>query len=454
MDYPFSPPQPPLPPVLPKKEITYGKKCVLLGLQCFLLMIATLIVYSLVYSREETNKEVAGKITTDWGGPFYFGGIIGVSESASRVSVAPALFNCEAIVNSQSLHRGVYEAEVYDAVINVSGQFDRDKLQKRLGDNLVLLLNANETQIDRLNPVTVCGKSYNWDLVSDSLIVKLDISSLPSKIDFSTSFKVRGSEGLYVAQAGGINKITFNGKASNPSFQGDLPSSRRVSHDEFNASWESRGPSENYSQNMEYPATQEEPSGYSEDDHSSDSRTDEVLDNRIFVEDDEPADYDIYYSNYVGADFLVGVDRYQKVARSLKYSFIIILLTYIAVLAVEMIRKRRIPLLNYFLIGVALVIFYSLLLSFTELVVFGLAYLIAAVMTVSLISFYMGMSLNSKKIGWIIAIILTVYYGACFAMLSSTYALLLGSLLLFAATALLMYATLKIRGPINGIPGE
>ena len=107
---------------------------------------------------------------------------------------------------------------------------------------------------------------------------------------------------------------------------------------------------------------------------------------------------------------------------------------------------RNIPLLNYFLIGAALIIFYSLLLSFSEHVSFGIAYLIAAAMTVVLITGYMWRMLGSAKVAVMIGLILTGMYVVCYILLTlSTYALLLGSLMLFAALAAVMYASLKLK---------
>lgn len=423
---------PPPFPETPKRKMTYGKKCVLLGLQCLVLMLGALTLYGLVYSRERANRQVAREITRDWGGTIYFDGVLGVPCTVSTDYVTPDEFNCNVTIDAQTLHRGVYEAQVYNADVRVSGRFDKVKLQKALGSRFALYLDIPEHLVDKLGPVRVCGKAYTWQLIRDSLMVELDLVSLPRQIDFETSFESRGSGGFYVARIGENNNIQINGKAGNPSFQGEsLPVARSVSHDRFEASWEGRGRSQTHKKVI---------SGYFDEDDGYISYNDDYA-----VVEVVEQDYGNDDADYVGANFLIGVDRYQKVARSLKYSFIIILLTYIAVLAVEMIRKKRIPLLNYFLIGVALVIFYSLLLSFAELVAFWVAYLIAAAMTVGLISSYMGMSLNSRKIGVIIAIILTLYYGACYAMLSSTYALLLGSLLLFAAIALLMFATVRLR---------
>ena len=106
-------------------------------------------------------------------------------------------------------------------------------------------------------------------------------------------------------------------------------------------------------------------------------------------------------SEYAGAEFLIGVDRYQKVSRSLKYAFIIIMLTYISVLLAEVVDEAApIPLLNYFLIGAALILFYSLLLAFSEHMSFGASYMIASFMTVALIAGYMWRILCRGKWRW------------------------------------------------------
>ena len=226
---------------------------------------------------------------------------------------------------------------------------------------------------------------------------------MPEIIDFSTDFDIHGSGALFIKQIGEESTITIDGEASNPSFKGrSLPNERRLRRNSFSARWEGEGV----------------PVGV--------VHTDEL--------------------QFVGTNFLIGVDRYQKVSRSLKYAFLIILLTYISVLFTEIAMKRNIPLLNYFLIGAALILFYSLLLSFVEHLSFGISYLIASVMTVALISGYMWKMLSSRKVGLVMGAILTGLYVSCYILLSlSTYALLLGSLILFIALGAMMYGSLQVR---------
>ena len=145
-------------------------------------------------------------------------------------------------------------------------------------------------------------------------------------------------------------------------------------------------------------------------------------------------------------DLLVPVDRYQKTDRAIKYAIVVILLTFIAILLAEVVMRHPINMLQYLLVGLALVLFYSLLLSMSEHLSFGLSYLLAAIMTIGLITLYMRGILRSIKVAGAICGLLTVIYVFIYVLLSlETYALLTGSVGLFIALAAVMYATLKLR---------
>lgn len=380
-----------------------ASKLVLLGVQCFLLMIATLVVFALVFAREETNNDVVYDITRQWGGPVEFNGIGTLAmnnESGPLFGPGPETYVCNANVDSKSLHRGIYEAEVFTADFDVDATFNKRGLELEYGDGKVLfVIDYDQDRMENLGPAIICGKEYPWILRRHRLAVEVDLADMPEDITLKTAFRTRGSRDLSIMMQGHTNNITIEGTAGNPSFYGtSLPIDREVDDKSFSADWE--GGALNTSGDTQYAST----------------------------------------------SFLVGVDRYQKVTRSLKYSLVFIMLTYIAVVVAEILRRRPIPLTQYFLVGTALVIFYTLLLSFAELMTFGFAYLIAATMTASLISLFLIKALGSKKAGLTIGAILCALYGACYVMLClSNYALLLGSLLLFGALATLMYATLINR---------
>lgn len=393
-----------VPPPLPAgylKPVSYGKKVFLMGLLCCVLMLGVLAIWIMSYSRESSNKEVAESIVSQWGKSVYIQGPTAKENLDSAEWVRPLKFDCQAEVETKSLHRSIYEAEIFTANVSMSGAFDRDSL-RAFGDTVVFELGVTTKQIVKLSPLKICGKEISWHKSEYYLFAKVNLENLPKTIAFTTEFEVRGSGALFFKQIGENSTVTINGEASNPSYNGySLPIERSLRGSRFSAKWE-----------------------------------DSVPDGVIYTDE----------LGFVGTNFLVGVDRYQMVERSMKYSFIIIILTFISVLFVEIMRKQPIPLLNYFLIGAALIIFYSLLLSFVELIPFGFSYLIASAMTVVLITGYMWKILQSRKLGLSIGSVLSLMYLFCYIMLSiSTYALLFGSVLLFFSLAAMMYASLKIK---------
>lgn len=391
-----------LPPPASRKSMSLGVKILLLGLQCGLLMIGALAIWIMSYSREERNNDVAEQIVSEWGRSVYINGPTVKEHLDSAALVRPSSFICTANVNTKSLHRNIYEAEVFNASIKLAGSFSKDSISM-FSDTIYLELGVDTKQIAKLSDLKIGGKTVSWSKSDYFLFAKVDVSDMPEIIEFSTDFDIHGSGALFIKQIGEESTITIDGEASNPSFKGrSLPDERNLRRNRFSARWDGEGV----------------PAGV--------VHTDEF--------------------QFVGTNFLIGVDRYQKVSRSLKYAFLIILLTYISVLFTEIAMKRNIPLLNYFLIGAALILFYSLLLSFAEHLSFGISYLIASVMTVALISGYMWRMLSSRKVCLVMGAILTGLYVSCYMLLSlSTYALLLGSLILFIALGAMMYGSLHVR---------
>ncbi len=344
---------PPLSPNFRPKQ-SYGKKIVMMGLICCVLMFGVLAVWGMTFDRKSTNRQVAEEIAQKWGENIYLNGpIILANLSDSAAWQHPQTFVCDASVASKPVHRGIYEAEVFTSHVKMSSVFNRDSLSS-LGDTVLVKLKVNTDQIDRPVFLTIDGKRLDWSYAKDYLYATINIADMPVQVECSTEFDIRGTEALYVKPVGERSTVTINGTAGHPSFTGkSLPIDRHLSGHDFTASW------------ME-------------------SITDKTTIKK--------------FSNFVGVRFLVGVDRYQKVSRSMKYSFIIIVLTFMSVLFVEIMKKHPIPLLNYFLIGAALIIFYSLLLSFTELTSFGFAYFAASAMTIILITCYIWKMLASRNL--------------------------------------------------------
>ena len=146
-----------------------------------------------------------------------------------------------------------------------------------------------------------------------------------------------------------------------------------------------------------------------------------------------------------GVKFLMPVDQYQKTFRTAKYAILVILLTFISLLFTELLSKIKVHLLQYVLIGAAMIIFYALLLSLSEQLGFNLAYFIASIATVGLIGLFIQSLLKSRKTAVLFAGILGLLYSFIFIIIQlQDMALLVGSVGLFLIIAALMYLSQKV----------
>jgi inner membrane protein len=146
-----------------------------------------------------------------------------------------------------------------------------------------------------------------------------------------------------------------------------------------------------------------------------------------------------------GVDLLLPVNNYSTADRTVKYAILIIGLTFLVFFFIENIKGRSIHPLQYILVGFSLVLFYALLVSFSEHIDFNLAYLISSLMTATLISLYLLGVLKENKLASIIFGTLGLLYGFIFVLVQlEDFALLMGSLGLFFILAVVMYFSRKI----------
>jgi len=148
----------------------------------------------------------------------------------------------------------------------------------------------------------------------------------------------------------------------------------------------------------------------------------------------------------MGADFKITVDSYDKTLRSVKYSLLCIILTFAAFYLIETIYKRPLHLIQYGLAGLALVLFYTLLLSISEYTGFNIAYLISGAATIGLIAWYVGSIMRSRKLAMFISLVLTVVYTYIFTIIQlQDFALLMGSIGLFISLAIIMFFSRRLK---------
>jgi inner membrane protein len=144
-------------------------------------------------------------------------------------------------------------------------------------------------------------------------------------------------------------------------------------------------------------------------------------------------------------DLIQPVDLYSQVNRAIKYGFLFIGFTFLALLMFDVIGGARVSAVEYLLMGAAIVLFFVLLLAFAEVIGFTPAYILASAAIAGLNTAYSAAVLGSWRRATFIGGLLVALYAVLYVLLSlEAYSLLIGSLLLFAELAGVMYATRQI----------
>jgi inner membrane protein len=145
-------------------------------------------------------------------------------------------------------------------------------------------------------------------------------------------------------------------------------------------------------------------------------------------------------------DLLLPVTHYRKAERSLKYAIMFIVLTFVLFLLIEILNRKRLHPIQYLMVGLAISVFYILLVSFSEQMPFALAYLISSLAVTILISIYIYGNYQSRSVTATTFLILLSLYGFLFVLLQlQDYSLLFGSIGLFIVLGIFMYLTRKIN---------
>lgn len=467
--------------IKPKKKFTetIGFKVGFIVLLSLLLLLPTLMISGLTDERQETSLQAQQEISEKWGLPQHITGPVlaipymaklkgDTSVTEHTLYVLPKSLNINADVKSQTLYRSIYESVVYNTGIDFDGTFkikgvlpveiDSAALElskayvevgltdlRGISQKLVMDLNGNQVEINdggkdgNIQLEEYDTEPYSDHTAGDAVLYEeraaetesvdyrdmvshdggpvaksgVDLSKLASldSVPFKMHLDLKGSESLSLTPIGEVTKVNVKGDCPTPSFDGNfLPTTRDVTNDGFTANWNI------ISINRTYP--------------------------QAFI-DDMSDDLSI---SQLKVGLMVPVDSFQKTERAIKYAFMVIVLTFIGVLFVEIKMRKNINVFQYLLVGLALVLFYSLLLSISEHIAFAWAYLIAAVMTIGMITLYLFGVLSDKKMALAIGAMLALIYAYIFVLLSlETYALLAGSIGLFIVLAAIMYYSLKLK---------
>ena len=422
-------------------------KALFIAVITLLLLIPTALIRGLVNERQSTKDQAIVEIGQKWGkqqtisGPFltipFTKMIKRYSEKDStdvwveridHLNLLPDTLSIEGSIHPEKRYRGIFEVIVYNSDIFFKGDFttldidnfDISESNLHINDAYLSIgimdLRGIEEQVKLnwgkddyvFNPGTI-----NTNLISSGInaSVNIELNNENEIISepFSFDLKLKGSEYLQFTPVGKITDVELTSNWNTPSFDGAfLPDERMISDSGFSAFWNILHLNRNY------------PQAWLNSEHKVNSSS-------------------------FGVNLLLPVDNYQKSERSIKYAILFIGLTFLVFFFIEIINKKRVHPIQYILVGLALCLFYTLLLSVSEHIPFTYAYLISSLSTIGLITAYTKTVLKSNNLTGLMAGILLILYTFIFVIIQlQDYALLMGSIGLFVILGLVMYFSRKI----------
>ena len=415
-------------------------KGVITGGLILLMLIPTLFINNLVQEREARQKEVVQEVSSKWASaqtlsapflvmPYHVPFINEEGKNMLRKTNLILLaheLSVSGTILPEERKRSIYKVLLYRSAISMAGSF-QVKIPGDVNVNNIDFSQAKicfalsdfkgieeEVSINYAGtPLLLSPGLPVNDFGTVGLSAPLTISAeslLGKNIPFALELKLRGSEQLHFMPMSGSSKFKMVSAWHSPSFDGDiLPASHKVSDSGFVANW-------SFNQaNLPYALV---------------FQSDAVKQGKMEF----------------GVSLVQPADQYNKTMRSVKYAILFIGLTFALFFIIELMQKKPFHPVQYSLVGLALVIFYALLLSISEYTVFDFAYAIAALATVSLITVYAQAHFRSMKTALLFFVFLGILYGFIFVLIRlEDTALLVGSIGLFLVLALVMIASRRIN---------
>jgi inner membrane protein len=335
----------------------------------------------------------------------------------------PEILRIKGDILTEKRHRSIYQAVVYTADLNLSGNFIIPEL--KTGERSEILWNESYftmgindnrglkggvvLKTDSVDYEAIPGLKDS-ELFSSGISFPSEFPGQNKKITFSLSFKLSGSESLSFSPIGKTTEVNLQSPWNSPGFKGNfLPTVRTINDSGFKAEWLVTNLNRNFPQ--------------------------------VWTGSGFKPDFDSF-----GVAFILPVDHYQKSLRSAKYGILFIALTFLALLFAELTISEKIHVFQYLLVSLGLVLFFSLLNALSEHTGFNLAYLISASSTILLISFFLHTLLRKHRPVLLISGLLIFLYSFIFILLTlNDYAYLAGNIGLFILLAVTMRLSVKLN---------
>lgn len=432
-----------------QKPQNFGREVTIKGLiiagMLVLMLIPQLILQGTIREREYRKDEAVSEISAKWSGAQTVRGPLltvpfvkevenkkGQIEKVSTLyTFTPETLHINAVLQPEVRSYGMYEAILYSSSIDMNGRFEAidaagmdagtPDLSKAyitlelsdlrgLSNELVFVFNGREYQAE-------AGISERYG--EKQLVIRPEITGVENGMPFDCRMDLKGSRRMDFIPVGRTTNVELSGAWPHPSFTGNFSPERNIGKESFDAQWSI------LHYNRDIP---------------------DVWSENTAV---------LFAGTEFGVMLVTGADEYQQNERAVKYAMLFIVLTFVVFFFVEVLTYKRIHPIQYLLVGAALLIFYTLLLSISEIIGFGWAYLISAAATVGLITFYsMSIFKNGKQTLLLSAILAGLYAYLYFILQLENYTLLVGSVGTFVILSAIMFVSRKVNWYKSDAPAE
>jgi inner membrane protein len=414
-------------------------KIIIIAVLTLLLLIPNGMIQHLISERKMRSIETIEKINEKWSlAQTICGPVLTIPITTTHVDkdkktfttqeelhLTPEILNIQTRLFPEERYYGIYKTILYKSEINLTGKFtvlDKlkpensvlhfDKAYVSLGlsdlrgvtNSLEFKSNDKQFQAEVGSSDRTLGKKLNVNV--GNIIFPETGNSFP----FECILNLNGSSKINFIPIGNTSKVEIEGAWKAPGFIGSFTPDYKLTDNGFKASWS-------------------------------------VLSfNRNIPESWIGNDIEDFEETSFGVNLVDTVDHYQQNERSAKYSLMFIALTFVVFFFVEVLTKKRIHPVQYLLVGIALILFYSLLLSISEQINFAIAYLIASIATIALIVSYAQSIFRNKTQTGILTLMLCILYIFLYVVLQmEDVALLIGSIGLFIILGIIMFFSRKIK---------
>jgi inner membrane protein len=408
-----------------------------LGLLTLLLLIPLSMIGSVIADRRTYEAEATKGVSEAWGGPQVFAGPVIVlpyrrteGHTTSLLTLLPEKLAIDGRIMPERRRRGLFAVNVYSASLDVAAEFQTAELRALVADGRLVDWSAAGLEVGLSDirsidsaTVEVDGQKFDWgpgegNKLLSALSAKLGPLALDGRDTVAVRFSLTlvGSGKLGLVPLGRRTEVTLAAPWSAPSFTGRLPLSQSVDKEGFRARWSVSHLGRSFGQLWDGGSLRHE------------WWTKTVLESAF------------------GVTLLTPVDAYRETDRAIKYGIMFIGLTFVACLLFEMATGTRPHVAQYGLIGLALCVFYLLLLSVAEQVGFALAYVASASAVVAQATLYNWALRRRAGPALAFGVILAGLYAGLYGLLQlEDVALLTGSVLLFAVLSVAMWLTRNIH---------